>query len=99
MRTVDCFMFDLVLIFLFFFFFKQKTAYELRISDWSSDVCSSDLRRPSLATLILPAAISAYSQLLPMLNRRHAPSIECNRGFSATLSRPAFSGFSSTSIV
>src|SRR3546814_4443769 len=28
----------------FFFFFKQKTAYEMRISDWSSDVCSSDLR-------------------------------------------------------
>src|SRR3546814_10121335 len=31
-----------------FFFFKQKTAYEMRISDWSSDVCSSDL---------LPAAV------------------------------------------
>src|SRR3546814_9153768 len=30
---------------LFFFFFKQKTAYEMRISDWSSDVCSSDLGR------------------------------------------------------
>src|SRR3546814_20015892 len=29
-----------------FFFFKQKTAYELRISDWSSDVCSSDLSFP-----------------------------------------------------
>src|SRR3546814_1374823 len=28
-----------------FFFFKQKTAYEMRISDWSSDVCSSDLGR------------------------------------------------------
>src|SRR3546814_8078994 len=28
----------------FFVFFKQKTAYEMRISDWSSDVCSSDLR-------------------------------------------------------
>src|SRR3546814_10611399 len=28
---------------LWFFFFKQKTAYEMRISDWSSDVCSSDL--------------------------------------------------------
>src|SRR3546814_11958563 len=27
----------------YFFFFKQKTAYEMRISDWSSDVCSSDL--------------------------------------------------------
>src|SRR3546814_14461403 len=32
-----------MLLFLFFFF-KQKTAYEMRISDWSSDVCSSDLR-------------------------------------------------------
>src|SRR3546814_10094729 len=33
------------LFFCFFFvFFKQKTAYEMRISDWSSDVCSSDLR-------------------------------------------------------
>src|SRR3546814_4567404 len=35
-----------VLFFVFvlcFFFFKQKTAYEVRISDWSSDVCSSDL--------------------------------------------------------
>src|SRR3546814_2769375 len=31
-------------IFSQFFFFKQKTAYEMRISDWSSDVCSSDLR-------------------------------------------------------
>src|SRR3546814_3408336 len=30
-------------VFGFLFFFKQKTAYELRISDWSSDVCSSDL--------------------------------------------------------
>src|SRR3546814_10694715 len=33
---------------LFFFFFKQKTAYEMRMSDWSSDVCSSDLRIPHL---------------------------------------------------
>src|SRR3546814_4572562 len=32
-----------VCYFLFFLFFKQKTAYEMRISDWSSDVCSSDL--------------------------------------------------------
>src|SRR3546814_8693485 len=30
---------------MFFVFFKQKTAYEVRISDWSSDVCSSDLGR------------------------------------------------------
>src|SRR3546814_3972929 len=32
------------MLLVFFFFFKQKTAYEMRISDWSSDVCSSDLR-------------------------------------------------------
>src|SRR3546814_1923761 len=31
------------MLLLLFFFFKQKTAYEMRISDWSSDVCSSDL--------------------------------------------------------
>src|SRR3546814_10088512 len=35
-RVIFVFVFD-------FFFFKQKTAYEMRISDWSSDVCSSDL--------------------------------------------------------
>src|SRR3546814_4970325 len=43
-----------VFIFVFCFFFKQKTAYEMRISDWSSDVCSSDLGRapapPAAAT-------------------------------------------------
>src|SRR3546814_10412638 len=32
------------MLFIFFFLFKQKTAYEVRISDWSSDVCSSDLQ-------------------------------------------------------
>src|SRR3546814_11155324 len=35
---------------MFFFFFKQKTAYEMRISDWSSDVCSSDLAQLTPAT-------------------------------------------------
>src|SRR3546814_7790838 len=35
-------------MYLFFFLFKQKTAYEMRISDWSSDVCSSDLLRTDL---------------------------------------------------
>src|SRR3546814_4426933 len=33
---------------LLFFFFKQKTAYEMRMSDWSSDVCSSDLLGPTV---------------------------------------------------
>src|SRR3546814_14764946 len=44
-----CFVYSEVyrLCFFVFFFFKQKTAYEMRISDWSSDVCSSDLTRVS----------------------------------------------------
>src|SRR3546814_3194817 len=45
---------------MFFFFFKQKTAYEMRISDWSSDVCSSDLEhlalQPDCARLARPFA-------------------------------------------
>src|SRR3546814_1859426 len=39
----------IVFVMIFSFLFKQKTAYEMRISDWSSDVCSSDLE-PLLAT-------------------------------------------------
>src|SRR3546814_6382478 len=40
------------LCFLLFFFFKQKTAYEMRISDWISDVCSSDLAGAVLFDLL-----------------------------------------------
>src|SRR3546814_9900025 len=36
----------MILYVFIFFFFKHKTAYEMRISDWSSDVCSSDLAQP-----------------------------------------------------
>src|SRR3546814_7452247 len=46
---------------LFFFFFKQKTAYEFRISDWISDVCSSDLRPagwPAEHTRRVPESVS-----------------------------------------
>src|SRR3546814_4482221 len=39
----------------FFFFFKQKTAYEVRISDWSSDVCSSDLLDEKLVIALFAA--------------------------------------------
>src|SRR3546814_7078237 len=41
---------DLIIL---LFFFKQKTAYEMRISDWSSDVCSSDLGADAAARLVL----------------------------------------------
>src|SRR3546814_3904865 len=42
-----------------FFFFKQKTAYEMRISDWSSDVCSSDL---------LPMQRSDFTELFAIMH-------------------------------
>src|SRR3546814_10183677 len=49
-----------------FFFFKQKTAYEMRISDWSSDVCSSDLgsTRPDFTNYIETAPVSALEPIL-----------------------------------
>src|SRR3546814_18443251 len=47
-----------------FFFFKQKTAYEMRISDWSSDVCSSDLAVHAIGDKVqCPEAIAAQSVL------------------------------------
>src|SRR3546814_752847 len=46
--VVDSFSF-FIFFFIFFFFSKQKPAYEMRISDWSSDVCSSDLRGKAAA--------------------------------------------------
>src|SRR3546814_7511493 len=45
------FVFYMFWLYLFVFFFKQKTAYEMRISDWSSDVCSSDLAGGPVAPL------------------------------------------------
>src|SRR3546814_6165764 len=61
----------------FFFLFKQKTAYEMRISDWSSDVCSSDLFELVLPeggtdlvtnTACATADIPADSQVAPTIN-------------------------------
>src|SRR3546814_9130172 len=60
---------DVMLSFcVFFFFVKQKTAYEMRISDWSSDVCSSDLpgcleegRAASRSRYLAAAGITATS--------------------------------------
>src|SRR3546814_9232661 len=51
-----------------FFFFKQKTAYEMRISDWSSDVCSSDLSR--LPTRFGRLLVPAMQRLGAVLGKR-----------------------------
>src|SRR3546814_14212631 len=52
-----------------FFFFKQKTAYELRISDWSSDVCSSDLAQ----VIRLVRGVPAAEQRVAMREASEAP--------------------------
>src|SRR3546814_10958265 len=52
----------------FFFFFKQKTAYEMRISDWSSDVCSSDLFTSSVEAFIGCPYSTAYSASKAFVN-------------------------------
>src|SRR3546814_13819592 len=49
---------------LFLFFFKQKTAYEMRISDWSSDVCSSDLQHQRIVERLEPDAAGAADRLV-----------------------------------
>src|SRR3546814_1941369 len=51
MRSWYVWLFSLLIV----FFFKQKTAYEMRISDWSSDVCSSDL--PAVQVVAKEAAV------------------------------------------
>src|SRR3546814_9226982 len=62
-----------------FFFFKQKTAYEMRISDWSSDVCSSDLKfavAADFAGIHLFPTIQVFLGCLPIyavMTRGHAP--------------------------
>src|SRR5216117_4460581 len=56
-------MFIFGFFYFFFFFFKQKTAYEIRKGDWSSDVCSSDLGRRGLATTAWPTPASPIKRL------------------------------------
>src|SRR3546814_3172273 len=55
-----------------FFFFKQKTAYEMRISDWSSDVCSSDLG--SAGQQVAPR--DQMVRILPPGERRRRAGVE-----------------------
>src|SRR3546814_2283851 len=66
------------------FFFKQKTAYEMRISDWSSDVCSSDLDRLRLVELLLDERERANPhrhlvELPPRLRRRLLGRLEAQQ--------------------
>src|SRR3546814_9044534 len=54
--------------YMFFFLFKQKTAYDMRISDWSSDVCSSDLPTvPSATSFEWDEMISSWDRIETLL--------------------------------
>src|SRR3546814_7240035 len=71
------------------FVFKQKTAYEMRISDWSSDVCSSDLRGPPsplLHGIELGEITGNKETAVPRGNDFH--SINGSRALSPRASRP-----------
>src|SRR3546814_2559878 len=67
------------LVCVLFFFFKQKTAYEMRISDWSSDVCSSDLAHWEASR------VSTILAVTPLLS---IAAVTLVNGFWPTLIRP-----------
>src|SRR3546814_1012379 len=76
---------------MFFFFFKQKTAYEMRISDWSSDVCSSDLRTFICGDDYTIADMMSYPWIVP--HERQGQKLEdfphLKRWFDSIWARPA----------
>src|SRR3546814_7079377 len=63
----------MLLSFFLFFFFKQKTAYDMRISDWSSDVCSSDLA----AVLVELLAVGGRAVQHPLLAELDVGAVLC----------------------
>src|SRR3546814_9928571 len=67
------------------FFFKQKTAYEMRISDWSSDVCSSDLTNPITSNMMY-LLIDEHS--FPPTSSIDANSLKQFAAFSTTTTLP-----------
>src|SRR3546814_16891858 len=84
-----CFYADCVCRFVFFFF-KQKTAYEMRISDWSSDVCSSDLdhRGDAARCSSASSAVHGLLVLLARLADLHAHVDQARRQAGAAAAAP-----------
>src|SRR3546814_7990665 len=68
-------MYGLVLVLCVFFFCKQKTAYEMRISDWSSDVCSSDLHPVSIEPAHMGRSSGSEQPTLPGIGRRRPEQV------------------------
>src|SRR3546814_10821660 len=75
--------------FVVFFFFKQKTAYEMRISDWSSDVCSSDLPgTPFMAETMRKDAHTAGQSMAQAMDMPHGAADSAHRPPAPSLSQP-----------
>src|SRR3546814_15578885 len=68
-----------------FFFFKQKTAYEMRISDWSSDVCSSDLIDDGDQQHALPRRVRAGADELRQRGEEEDRDLRVQHGADETL--------------
>src|SRR3546814_9375267 len=66
-------------MFIFVFFFKQKTAYEMRISDWSSDVCSSDLGARFEQPLSVRLECRHHAERLPLPIRARCAFFEADQ--------------------
>src|SRR3546814_3981939 len=75
----------LVIVYVVFFFFKQKTAYEMRISDWSSDVCSSDLARARALEWLALLSSTVHVAFRPIFRpNRLAESAQAQQDVAAT---------------
>src|SRR3546814_833103 len=75
------------MVYVYFFFFKQKTAYEMRISDWSSDVCSSDLVEQIVRPALDPPRVTGGEQVGDLIGRdgEHAGEVPTGEGEDAGL--------------
>src|SRR3546814_6114110 len=78
-----------------FFFFKQKTAYEMRISDWSSDVCSSDLDSGQLSLQALSEQADNVSEIVLLIQQLAAQTnlLALNAAIEAARAGEAGRGF------
>src|SRR3546814_3113658 len=77
---------NVILVSVLFVFFKQKTAYEMRISDWSSDVCSSDLSKlPETEFLIASTNVGRdpFVQIIVAVQVAQSPTSSPKRNYGA----------------
>src|SRR3546814_14239297 len=98
-------MLELRLFYALVFFFKQKTAYEMRISDWSSDVCSSDLTDCAATDIPSPTSSSAKAwrnpSCVPLITPESYPNMKPPIVATATISaiRPLLTRSSVPSVI